>query len=234
MKQEDNNLAIPGAIVIAGIIIAGAVVFSGSGNINVESATNLTQETSGINQPAPREVTDEDHIIGNKDARVLIIEYSDTECPFCKRFHVTLQRIVSEYSDSDVAWVYRHFPIPQLHAKAETEAHATECAAELGGNDAFWAYTDRIYELTPSNDGLDLALLPEIAEEVGLDRTAFEECQESNRHALKIQADRDDAIQTGGRGTPHSLILFEDQIIPILGAQPYESVKANIDALLDS
>ena len=103
MKQEDNNLAIPGAIVIAGIIIAGAVVFSGSGNINVESATNLTQETSGINQPAPREVTDEDHIIGNKDARVLIIEYSDTECPFCKHFHKTLQRIVSEYSDSDVA-----------------------------------------------------------------------------------------------------------------------------------
>lgn len=234
MKQEDNNLAIPGAIVIAGIIIAGAVVFSGSGNINVESATNQTQETSGINQSAPREVTDEDHIIGNKDARVLIIEYSDTECPFCKRFHKTLQRIVSEYSDSDVAWVYRHFPIPQLHAKAETEAHATECAAELGGNDAFWAYTDRIYELTPSNDGLDLALLPEIAEGVGLDRTAFEECQESNRHALKVEADRDDAIQTGGRGTPHSLILFEDQIIPILGAQPYESVKAGIDALLDS
>ncbi len=235
--EEGNKLAIPGAIIIASLIIAGAVIFSGEGKLGVdgsESQTTSVGDGSGSQQITPREVTDEDHIRGNLDARILIVEYSDTECPFCKRFHGTLQQIMSEYSDSEVAWVYRHFPIPQLHSKAEEEAHATECAAELGGNDAFWAYVDRIYEVTPSNDGLDLALLPQFAEEIGIDRVAFEECQESNRHAEKIQADRDDAVATGGRGTPHSLVLFEDQIIQIPGAQPFESVKANIDSLLGS
>jgi len=235
--QEENKLAIPGAIVIAGLIVAGAIIFSGGDKLNVDESGSQAAsvgEGSGVQQPAPREVTDKDHIRGNLDAQVLIVEYSDTECPFCKRFHSTLQQVMNEYSDGEVAWVYRHFPIPQLHSKAEEEAHATECVAELGGNDAFWAYVDIIYEATPSNDGLDLALLPQFAQDVGVDRVSFEECQTSNRHAGKIQEDRDDAIQSGGRGTPHSLILAGDQIIPISGAQPFSVVKASIDGVLNN
>jgi protein-disulfide isomerase len=100
-----------------------------------------------------RPVTEADHILGNPNAKIIIVEYSDLECPFCKQFHNTMHQIIS--NNPDVAWVYRHYPIPQLHPKAFHEAEATECAWEQGGNDAFWKYTDTIYKITPSNNGLD-------------------------------------------------------------------------------
>ena len=234
-----NALAIPGAIVLAGVIIAGAVIFSSggfpTGSDSAPAASSDKQATEQFSGFRP--VTKEDHIRGSINADVFIIEYSDTECPFCKRFHSTLQQIMDEYEKSgQVAWVYRHFPIPQLHSKAEQEAVATECAAELGGNDSFWAYTDRIYEITPSNNGLDLNLLPEIAEEIGLNRSDFEACLVDEDESIldKIRTDRDEAIATGGRGTPHSLVIIGNKIFPIQGAQPFETVKATIEQALDS
>ena len=70
-----------------------------------------------------------------------------------------MQKIVADYK-GQVAWVYRHFPIDSLHSRARKEAEATECANEFGGNTVFWQYLDKIFELTPSNDGLDPAELP--------------------------------------------------------------------------
>ena len=101
-----------------------------------------------------RPVSSEDHILGNKNAKIVIVEYSDLECPFCKVFHNTMHQVV-EKSNGDVAWVYRHYPIPQLHKKAFHEAEATECAWEQKGNDGFWKYMDKLFEITTSNDGLD-------------------------------------------------------------------------------
>src|SRR3989344_1332658 len=112
-------------------------------------------------------VSDSDHILGDKNAPVKIVEFSDTECPFCKRFHVTMQQVVKD-SNGQTAWVYRHFPLDQLHSKARKEAEATECVAELGGNEKFWAYLNRIMEVTPSNNGLDPAELLNTAAYVGL------------------------------------------------------------------
>ena len=112
-------------------------------------------------------VSDGDHILGDKNASVKIVEFSDTECPFCKRFHTTMQQVVKD-NNGQVAWVYRHFPLDQLHSKARKEAEATECAAEMGGSEKFWAYLNRIMEVTPSNNGLDPAELPAIAAYVGL------------------------------------------------------------------
>src|SRR5574343_1436136 len=107
----------------------------------------------------------------------MFVEYSDTECPFCKQFHSTLRQMMDEYGkDGKVAWVYRHFPIDGLHPKARKEAEATECANELGGPSKFWEYTNMIYERTPGNDGLDPANLPKFAKEIGLDEKAFTEC----------------------------------------------------------
>ncbi|MBI2630624.1 thioredoxin domain-containing protein [Candidatus Nomurabacteria bacterium] len=103
-------------------------------------------------------LSQEDHIVGDINARIIIVEYSDLECPFCKVFHTTMHRVVKD-SGGDVAWVYRHYPILQLHPKAFREAEATECAWEQGGNDAFWKYTDKVFEVTPSNNGLEESLL---------------------------------------------------------------------------
>ncbi len=101
-------------------------------------AEKREQSAAGGRAAAMRTVAkDRDHIRGNPDAPVTLVEYSDFECPFCKRFHPTVKRIVDEYGGR-VRWVYRHFPLDEIHpVKARREAAAAECAAELGGNDAF-------------------------------------------------------------------------------------------------
>jgi len=165
---------------------------------------------------------------GSEKAAVTIVEYSDLECPFCKRFHTTMQQVMAEY-DGRVKWVYRHFPLTQLHPKAVKEAEAAECAGELGGNEAFWKYIDRIYEITPANNGLDLAELPKIAEGIGLKKDKFEECLNSGRHAAKVQAQADQAVADGAQGTPYSLIIAGDKRTPVGGAVPIESLRGMID-----
>jgi len=92
--------------------------------------------------------TNDDHILGDlSTAKIVVIEYSDLDCQFCKVFHSTMYLVVKE-SNGDVAWVYRHYPIPQLHPEAFKKAEATECAWEQGGNTAFWQYTDRLFGIT--------------------------------------------------------------------------------------
>lgn len=219
------------AIVLAGVLVAGAIIFTkgnAGGEITATTGGNDNKEIS------LRPVTDDDHILGNPDAEIVIVEYSDTECPFCKQFHKTMQAIIAEYgTDGRVAWVYRHFPLVQLHPKAPKEAEALECAGELGGKSAFWDYTNRVYEVTPANNGLDPEQLLVIAEELKIDRTAFETCLNSGRYTEKVQADYQDAIAAGGRGTPHSIIITRDgDKLPIEGAQPLATVKSIIDGLL--
>lgn len=173
-----------------------------------------------------------DHILGPADAVVKIIEYSDTECPFCKRFHPTMQQAVRAYPGK-VAWVYRHLPLRSLHSKAAKEAEATECANELGGNDAFWAYLDKVFEVTPSNDGLDPAQLPQIAADVGLDRAKFETCLNSGKYAQRVTDDENDAGAAGARGTPFSIVLGpKGEKLPIGGALPFDAVQSMIDRVL--
>lgn len=176
-------------------------------------------------------VSENDWIKGDENAKVTVIEFSDTECPFCKRFHATMNQVVEDY-DGQVSWVYRHWPIPQLHSKAQKEAEATECAGEQKGNDGFWAYVDRIMEITPSNDGLREEQLPEIAEYIGLNVEEFNSCLSSGKYANKVKEQAAEAQAAGGRGTPYSVIISGDQKVPINGAQPIESVKAAIDSLL--
>ena len=113
----------------------------------------LKNEKQGV-ATQMRPVSADEHILGNANAKIVIVEYSDLECPFCKVFHNTMHQVV-EKSNGDVAWVYRQYPIPQLHPKAFHEAEATECAWEQGGNKAFWKYIDKLFEITTSNNGLD-------------------------------------------------------------------------------
>lgn len=231
MSEQRGNIAVPVAIVVAGALIAAALYFAlGSGG----AATN--NQAGVLPQDTPSTpisgVQADDHIQGSPDAKVVIVEYSDTECPFCKNHHGTLQQIIDEYDDSEVAWVYRHFPLEQLHSKAPREAEALECAAELGGNDGFWAYTNRLYEITPSNDGLEDSQLPEIAAFAGLDVDAFNTCLESGQMAERVQADLTEVVAAGGRGTPHNIILFDGEQFPLEGGQPFEVMKQIIDQLL--
>ncbi len=225
----------PVAIVIAGALIAGAVYFGARGNntATVPQPQAVAENTGGLEKLAP--ITSDDHIRGNPNARVMIVEYSDMECPFCKRFHSTMQQAMEEYGkDGKVAWVYRHFPLDSIHSQARMEAVASECAHELGGSDAFWKYTDRFFELTPSNNKTNIAtVLPQIAREIGLDEMKFSSCLASKKYDKHIQDNLDNGIATGGNGTPWSIVIAKNgKKYPLSGAQPYEAVKQLIELAL--
>jgi len=232
MQSKDNNAGqkqIAGAILIVGILIAGAILLKGTNNEKVRAPVVNNGENTIIQNIRP--VSANDHIMGNQNAKIVIVEYSDLECPFCKVFHNTMQRVVNESNDK-VAWVYRHYPIPALHSKALQEAEATECAWEQGGNNAFWKYTDRVFEITPSNNGLDINELPKIAEYTGLNVSSFNDCLSSGKFKTKIQADVDDGSKAGVRGTPSSFILVNGKVIDTIpGAQSYDALMQRLSEI---
>lgn len=229
-----NNLTVPVSIVLAGALIAGAVYFSSEKSANTPTVAGNNGGNKSLDKMAP--ISASDHIRGNPNAPVKIVEYSDMECPFCKRFHPTMQQVMDEYGESGkVAWVYRHFPLEELHpVKARKEAAATECANEQGGNDAFWRFTDRFFELTPSNNQTDIdTVLPQIAREIGLNENKFKTCLESGKYDKHIQDDLNNATATGGNGTPWSIVVAKNgKKYPLSGAQPYASVKQLIELAL--
>lgn len=224
--SKAQSYAIPFAIVIAGLAIAGAIYFSDEKK--GPSPTATAQANTAIDP-----VTAKDHIIGNPNAKIVIVEYSDTECPYCKMFHPTMERIMNEYGkDGKVAWVYRHFPL-SFHPKAPKEAEATECANKLGGNTKFWEYLSKLFEVTPGNNQLDPAELPKIAGKIGLDVTEFNKCLDSGEMKTIVDKDLASGQKAEVSGTPYAAILVNKKVVDsINGAQPYEVVKAQIDALL--
>lgn len=229
--EQRNPYLVPGAIILAGCIIAGALYFRGAPATNTGTQTPPDEPKVVGTVPA---VTAADHILGNPNAPVKIIEYSDLECPFCKRFHYTLKQIMDEYGkDGQVAWVYRHFPLDQLHSKARAEAIALECAGKVGGATLFWQYMDEMMKITPSNNGLDLAELPKLADKLKLDRPSFEKCLTSGEFDAKIQRQVEEALATGGGGTPWSIVVTKNGTqVPIEGAYPYADMKTIIDKAL--
>ena len=178
---------------------------------------------------APPEVTEDDYIRGDADAELTIIEYSDYECPFCKRFHPTVVQVLEEY-EGKVKWVYRHFPLTSIHPQATSAAVAAECAGELGGNDGFWEMTDALFE-NQSTLGRDT--FERIAGDIGLNASAFSTCLDSGKYDQKIAEQQRSGAAAGVTGTPGSFIVDaqgNSQLIP--GALPYAQVKAVIDAAL--
>lgn len=224
---------------VATVIFGGIMIVQGKwslGKNNNVAYTPPTAVTPPAGQPATinnRPVDAKtDHIRGSNSAEITLLEYSDLECPFCKRFHPTLQQIMTDYKGK-VRWVYRHFPLAQLHSRAPKEAEASECVAKLGGEDAFWKYIDKIYEVTPGNNGLDPAQLPIMAGNLGINVAAFQKCLDSGEMTAKVAADEQDALNAGGQGTPYSILITKDgKKVPISGALPIEQVKQQIDSLL--
>ncbi|MBI3633570.1 MAG: thioredoxin domain-containing protein [Candidatus Vogelbacteria bacterium] len=232
-NQTKIEITVPMAIIIAGIFIAGAIVVAKGQNVAPVSPTNQIEPVSqsDINLKA---VDSGEHIRGSISAPIKIVEFSDPECPFCKRFHSTMKQVMDNYgTKGEVAWVYRDFPLDSLHPKARKESEALECAANIGGNEIFWKYLDRLMEITPSNNQLDPVKLNEIADYVKLDQKQFTDCLKSSKFASKVQAGIDDATAAGGRGTPYSVVISASgKKIAIDGAYPYESVAQTIDQVL--
>lgn len=233
--ENKKDLGMPIAIVISGILISASIYATGGIKIiNGQDDGEANAKEAIAPEIVVSPVDKNDHIIGKMDAEVMIITYTDLECPFCKRFHTTMGQIMDKYrAGGKVAWVYRQMPLDMLHSKARKEAEATECAAIVGGNVKFWEYTNKIFAYTKSNDGLDLSLLPKIAGEIGLDATAFENCMNGEKGKNAVKDDESGAAAAGARGTPYSIVMTKDgKKVPIDGAMPYENITATIDSLL--
>ena len=223
-------------IILGGVYVAGQNA-SGTGGSLAKAPTVAapTAPTTNPTQPSIGKVKAadaSDHIIGAKKPAITLIEYSDLECPFCKRFHPTMQQVMKDYAGK-VAWVYRHYPL-SFHANAQKEAEAAECANKLGGNDAFWKYIDAIYERTTSNGtGFALTSLVPLAKEIGLDETKFKTCLDSGEMQTVVAADLNEGQQEGVTGTPGTFVVNakgDQQYLP--GALDLSQVKQVIDSLL--
>lgn len=172
--------------------------------------------------------------LGNKDAKLTIIEFSDYQCPFCSR-HVreAMPQIEKDYvTTGKLKYVFRNFPLP-FHEQASKAAEAAYCAGDQG---KFWEMHDRLYA---NQNALDKKDLPEHAKAVGLDLGKFQDCLSSGRHAQEIKKDIEDGQQVGITGTPSFLLGYTEAngasvkaVKEIVGAEPYTAFKEAIDSLL--
>ncbi|MSU75741.1 MAG: hypothetical protein EXS55_04490 [Candidatus Magasanikbacteria bacterium] len=223
-----------------GFIVLGAMTLRGNNLVAAPyqpvAANRPSAPTTPDAPPAPTgpvpPLTKDDHVRGDSNAPLTLIEYSDYECPFCQRFHPTMLKVMEQYKGK-VKWVYRHYPL-SFHQNAQKEAEAAECMAELGGVNGFWKYTDAIFERSQTGGtGFALADLGPLAKELGVNQQKFQTCLDSGKYAGKIKDQTDSGGAAGINGTPGTFIISaKGQATLITGAQPFEQVKAAIDAAL--
>ncbi len=223
-------MALIGVIVGYGVAVAttpGGIPTSGDAVVPVPSSAAPTP-TAPSNVPTtnanlPPVDAKNDHIRGNKGAAVSIIEYSDYECPFCKRHHPTLVQAMKDIPG--INWVYRHYPL-DFHPTAMPAAIASECVYELKGDDAFWSFTDSVF-----SEGSDTSKLADYAVKAGVDKTAFESCVKSNRTQAKVTAQETAGSAAGVRGTPANFIINNKtgKSVSVTGAQSLDAIKAAVE-----
>lgn len=230
--MNENKLFVPISILVAGLVIAGAVFFTRD-----ETTPKAPGDETDVAQIDVKPVDDSDHIIGNKDAEIVIVEYSDFECPYCSNFHKTMDQVMAEYKDGGkVAWVYRHFPLDQIHPDARPASEASECVAELAGKDSFWEYSKLLFANAPSS--LSKENLVKNAISLGVDEGAFNSCVASGKHKDEVEQDYQSGLELARNdknfGTPYSVVVSKKDgtQITIPGAQSYAVIKQLIDTLL--
>lgn len=199
------------------------------GNLNNNGAAvadTADSGTAGAAAAAVPGVSDDDYVLGNPNAAVTIIEYSDYECPFCARFHPTIKNVIADYAD-DVQFVYRHFPLQSIHPNAERAAVAAECIGEQAGAEGFYAFNDIAFE-DPSVE-LTAAGLADAAGQIrGVNVGEFETCLSENRYLSKVRAQQQGGVSAGVTGTPGTFI--NGQLVS--GAVPESNLRQIIDGIL--
>ena len=179
---------------------------------------------------------DNDPIIGNSNAPITIIEFSDFQCPFCAKFHIeTLPKITDEYiKEGKVKLVFRDFPIQSIHSNALLASVAAECANEQG---RFKEMHDKLFEnqneWNSKNTDNVIILFNQYSLEMGIEKEKFDSCLKNGKYIKEIQKDLDDGRTYGITGTP-GFFIGNDKIgfIELKGAHPFENFKDVIDVQL--
>ena len=211
------------SILIAGVLIAGAVIFT-----NTRQSAPAAAVVAGAQAPTAatnvRVPSAQDHIVGSPTAPLVLIEYSDFQCPYCNVVHPTLKRIVEE-SNGQIAWVYRHLPLESIHPSAKPAAIASECVAEQLGNDGFWKFADIIFA---DQSKMNTAYFEQVALQLGAQKTSYKSCIASASIAKKVDADSAEAQQNGGQGTPYTVLYDKKGQVGVSGALPYDAFTSVI------
>ena len=249
VKKSTFNGLIIGLIVVIGV----AAFFAGSYITNLNSnqiseedleAAIVKLELKILQNQLPTEQpnltmkisVDNDPIIGNPDAPITIIEFSDFQCPFCARFYTqTLPLIYEEYIEpGKVKLVFRDYPIQSIHPNAVPAAIASECANEQG---KFKEMHDMLFEKQnewgKQKTADALSLFSQYATKIQSEQEVFDSCLTSGKYIEEISKDLDDGRDYGVTGTP-GFFVGNDQIgyVELKGAQPFESFKKVIDSQL--
>jgi len=189
-----------------------------------ESNGEATPSEFIIPTPRPADIPRQGTTLGNPDAPLTVVEYSDFLCPFCTRAALEIvPQIEEEYvATGKVKLVWKQFPLPGLHGEAcIVAAVASECAAE---QNAFWEYHDMLF-LNNKNVTFNIENLKRFAQDLGLDTEKFNACLDEGEYMDKVAADYDEADRRGATGTP---TFFVGQTM-VVGAKPYEDFKKAID-----
>lgn len=210
------------AIALIGFIAMSVAYFKASSEskdvVQKEDKDKIVDE----NKPEKKEVevNSTDHIRGNPDAPITIVEFSDFQCSFCSRFHKSLEQLLVEYPN-DVRWVYKHFPLDSIHPYARKAAEASECAAD---QDKFWEYNDGLFL---NQRSISSNYLNELAKSLNLDMSEFEKCLSDGKYVKKVNSDFFEGQQLGVRGTPGGFMNGRE----LGGAVPLEQLEAMVESL---
>lgn len=257
-KQRTDNyirIPLPGRNIstpLLVILLAVAAFYSGYATSEIKNLRGGTTNTAanvaitGAPAAAPTEDTSPKKVamadaplIGDENAPVTMVEFSDYECPFCKQYFTqTYPQLKKDYIDTGkMKVVFRNLPL-SFHQNAHKEAEAALCARDQGGDAAYWKFHDEVFTKTTSN-GLGLALteLPNIATSVGIDGTVLQKCMDDGKFTKVVDDDLAYSATVGATATPTFFIGKSDSSgtimgTPLIGAQPYSTFKATIDALL--
>lgn len=213
------------SILIAGVIIAGAIIFTNQHPAPTTVAAAATQgTTASANVPAP---SSSDHIIGSPTAPIVMVEYSDFECPYCQLIYPSLKEIQST-SGGQIAWVMRDFPLYQIHPQAMPAANAAECIAAQLGNKGWWEFADDDFA---NQANIGTAFFTAEAQKLGVNMAVYNSCISASTYLPKIEQETTDAESAGGNGTPFTVIINTktDKQYPISGALPLAQIQSVID-----
>lgn len=227
-KMTNQNYLLPASILVAGVLVAGAVVYStGLKNANPgQLGANAEEAISG----EALKLNSGDVVLGDPNAPVTLIEYSDFQCPFCGRFYSQTENLIKEnyIKDGKVKFVYRHFAF--LGPESRAAAEAVECAKDQS---KFWQYHDALFDAElkdgqENNGNLNRDLFVSLAQNLGMNTADFAACVDGGKYAAKVESDYAGAQSLGVRATPTTFV--NDQKLE--GALPYAQFKVIIDAEL--
>lgn len=207
--MSKNSLALGVAACLAIVALAAVATMRAD-----EIAANLDRPSgAATTSPVVRALSADDHFLGNPNAPVTFVVYNDFECPYCKIFHPTAVSLVEALGQNGgVSVAYRHFPNDRRHPRAKDAAVASECVAELGGDERFFSYAEVLFAGSP--DSLSDEALGAAATGLGLDIDEFNECRAGDGARARVERDYQDGLRLAENdpafGTPYIVALAQD------------------------